>query len=300
MNTTLLINYVDQLRKERKLTQEDFIQDIVSQRQYSRYKKGINDVPFDVIIKLTDKLNFSLSKVISAFELTITNEADDVVTFFNHVIRKNLVQARQLDAHLRNKTFIKQTLRSYYKIAKLLLNYQEKDIDKDTLLKALKKELKYPRILDKTPLSDYEIYALGLIMQYDKDAIPSILDTLLTIDRLKKFVDIKDPYMVLLNQFFIIKNLGRLKRYEDVITYAEETIQFCNTHYLTYLLDKFYYYKALAYYYLQNQDAFEDVLKDTILILLCKPKQLQDRAFAMIEKDTQVSPKLFIKENLFN
>lgn len=300
MNTTLLVNYIDQLRQDRNLTQESFIDGIVSQRQYSRYKKGINDVPFDIIIKLTDRLSFPLSKVMSAFELSIANEINDVIDFFNYVVRNNVVEAHKLDAHLKNKTFINKTLSSYYKIAQCLLNYKEETIDTNTLLEELKKELKYPQILDKPTLSDYEIYALGLIMQYEKEEIPIILEKLLTINRLNKFVDVKDPYMILLNQFFIIKNLGRLKRFEDVITYADQTIKFCTKHYINYMLENLHYYKALGHYYLKQQTLFETALRDTILETLRKPKEKQDRLFAMIEKDTKINPKTFIKDRLFS
>ncbi|MFW5838513.1 MAG: helix-turn-helix domain-containing protein [Bacillota bacterium] len=299
MNTTLLINYIDQLRQKRNLRLDVFIENIISQRQYSRYKKGVNDVPFDVISKLSNRLNISLGKVITEFEFSINNEVDEVVKFFNFVVRKQLAQAKQLDTHLAYRKFINNDIRQYYKISKLLLIYYEQEINQETLLNALKKETRYPNILKNTSLSEHEIYALGLIMQYDKNMIPPILEKLLTLNQSDHFTDVKNPYVTILNQFFIIKNLGRLKRYEQVIIYADKTIQFCQESLIHYMLHKIYYYKALAYHYLDKKELFEAALKDTIIEALRKPKEEQERFFLMIEKDTKINPKSFIKDKLF-
>ncbi|MFW5838870.1 MAG: helix-turn-helix domain-containing protein, partial [Bacillota bacterium] len=179
MNTTLLINYIDGLRQKRDLSQEPFIEGIISQRQYSRYKKGDNDVPFDVIIKLAERLSLSLSEVITAFEQSVTNESRDTKDFFNYVIRRDFKQAHKYEAQLSDKQFIKSHLKIYFFIARHILRYYEKKLTAEDLLVSLKKQIKYPLILDKETLSDMEIYALGLIMQHDKKEIAKIVDKLL-------------------------------------------------------------------------------------------------------------------------
>ena len=56
MDNVKLINYMENLRYERNLTQEEYLFDVVSQRQYYRYRKGESEIPLEIIDKLANKL----------------------------------------------------------------------------------------------------------------------------------------------------------------------------------------------------------------------------------------------------
>lgn len=55
MDNVKLINYMENLRYERNLTQEEYLFDVVSQRQYYRYRKGESEIPLEIIDKLATR-----------------------------------------------------------------------------------------------------------------------------------------------------------------------------------------------------------------------------------------------------
>ena len=79
MDNVKLINYMENLRYERNLTQEEYLFDVVSQRQYYRYRKGESEISLEIIDKLANKLKIPYSRHIARYSLCCSAPDHQVV-----------------------------------------------------------------------------------------------------------------------------------------------------------------------------------------------------------------------------
>lgn len=60
-----LVTLLETIRKDRHITIEDFIEDITSVRSYYRYLSMDNEMPLDVLLRLSAKLDLNINELIS-------------------------------------------------------------------------------------------------------------------------------------------------------------------------------------------------------------------------------------------
>ncbi|MFW5794713.1 MAG: hypothetical protein ACOCV1_04435, partial [Bacillota bacterium] len=291
-------NYMENLRYDRKMTQEVYLDGVISQRQYYRYRSGESEVPFDVIIKFANKLQIPLLKLISSFQKHSETEKDIVKEYMNLVMNRELASANKLIKSRKNLMLLDEETQMFYQASKILYNFYLNKLTKQQMIFQLKQKINFLSVMKKEILHDSEIYLLGILMEYsEKDRE----DILLKIEGLRK----KDKLLLsgnaLFNSqvfFWIIKNLGRLNKLKELIIMANIAIRHSEKNYIYYLLEYFYYYKALAYYKEGLETKFEDELLKTIYVLLQLDNHKRKRFFAVIKKDTDISSKEFLIEKL--
>ncbi|MFA7075957.1 MAG: helix-turn-helix transcriptional regulator [Candidatus Izemoplasmatales bacterium] len=298
MNTVKLLNYMENLRYDRKMTQELYLQDIISQRQYYRYRNGESEVPFDVIIKFANKLQIPLLKLISSYQSSSEKEKKLVQEFLNLVINQRFDEAKQIKKKMKNLLLLDEDTHIFYYLSILLYDYCTKQISSNEMIVELKRNINFDSIMKKEILHDSEIYILGVIMEYsenDRLAIYKKIDNLWTHDKLLLGTNDSLYSQVF---FWIIKNLGRLKRYSELIKMADNAIEYAKIKRSYYSVEYFHYYKALAYLELENNAKFEEELYETILILLYMDSYKRNHFFEMIKKDTNIECKEFLIDRL--
>ena len=298
MDTVKLLNYMENLRYDRKMTQEVYLQDIVSQRQYYRYRTGESEVPFDVIIKFAIKLQIPLLKLISNYQSSSEKEKELVTQYYNLVIRKKLDEAKKIRIKVRNLSLLDDEIKIFYHISKLLLAFYTGEITSNDMIIELKKNINFENIMKKEVLHDSEIYILGIIMEFsekDRDKIYRKINKLRVNNKLLLG---NNPSLDAQVYFWIIKNLGRLNKYSELIAMAETAIALSKKEYTYYSLEYFHYYKALAHYELKETELFETELRNTIVILLFLDVYKRMHFFETIKKDTGITCKDFIIDRL--
>ena len=284
---------MENLRYDRKISQENYLDGIISQRQYYRYRSGESEVPFEVIARFAEKLNIPISGLLEQFDDEYSHENNETLKFFNMVASNDVENAYKLYQSMRNHVFISTVNGNFFRCSKILLDLYANRIIEDDLIKELKKILDYPKVMKKSAFPDDEIYMLGLMMEYSPNDRKTILKKLYEVLRNKGQLlggNVSAEYRV---YFWMIKNFGRAEQYEEVIEMCALAINKCETYYMHYLLEYFHYYKALAHQRLGNQELFEHHLVQAILNLEHRPNVQRDKFYEQIFKDTGIDPVEF-------
>lgn len=288
MDTVKLLNYMENIRYDRNITLEKYLFGVISQRQYYRYKRGETEVPFDVILKFANKLEITLIKLISSFHEEAAKQKEVIRKYINLILNNQIKEAKKLIKEKGKYIEIDDEIEFFYNVAQLFLEYRLNFLNIDDVIQKLKVNVHYDKIMNNESLHDNEIYVLGLIMEHsekDRD------DILYKINQLRINKKLLLSGNVLFNAqvyFWIIKNLGRQEKYHDVIEIAQEAIKYNKENYSTYANEYFYYYLALAYYRTNNQEAFEEALKNVILYVLRLEGRKKNHFIEMIKKDTGI------------
>lgn len=298
MDIVKLLNFMENLRYDRKMSQDNYLRDIVSQRQYYRYRNGESEVPFDVIIKFANKLQIPLLKLISSFQSSSEKEKALVQSFFNMVISKKLNEAKNLKTKMKNLLLLDDQTQIFYHLSVLLFDFYTEKISSFEMVSRLKQNTYFDNIMKKEILHDIEIYCLGIIMEYSEKDRELILKKVINLRNNGKLLLGGNPLLDSQVMFWIIKNLGRLNRFEELIIMAETALELSKNIFTYYSVEYFHYYKALGHKGLKQQEKFEDELFKTASILLYLDKHKREHFFGIIKKDTDIDCVKFLIERL--
>lgn len=288
MEITKLLFFMDNLRYARKVSQEDYLLDIVSQRQYYRYVNGDSLPPFDIIIKLSERLGMSFERLINQFIEASDDENKHVKAFFNLVISRKDSEALKLFDGFSKQRLLENANHKFIIIGKSILDYNRDRMPKHELVRILKEQIDFASIMKSEILQDLELYILGLVMQYSDEDRKPILKRILYLNKENKLYTSGNRLYISQVYFWVLKNLGVEKRYDDLLQIADDAILFAKSEYSVYLLEYFYYYKALAYYKKKDLPSFEAVLFDCISVLKVSNMRTYEHFKEMILKDTKI------------
>jgi len=103
---------------------------------------------------------------------------------------------------------------------------------------------------------------LGILLEHSQQDAKKILDKLVSLQNGNLIYALgRNLYANLQIYYWIVKNLGKLERYEDVITNSTKAIELCERNYSYYSIHRFFYFRALAKYRLDNESYKEDLNK---------------------------------------
>jgi len=295
MDNVKLINYMENLRYERNLTQEEYLFDVVSQRQYYRYRKGESEIPLEIIDKLANKLKIPYSRLIQQYMEEIQKGKKLVQEYFNLVINKKSKEAETLFTRISNKNLIDDDSKTLAKMGKILCDYHRGFYAKIELVTLLKEHMKYDELMKCEALHDFEIYLLGLVMEYSEPDREKTLDKLIHIFEQNKVLSGGNIVFNLQVLFWIVKNLGKMKKYIDLIRMSQYAIDYANDGFSVYCLEYFHYYKALAHFRTEDKISFSEELYKAIIICMYQAEDRRDKFFSTILKDTNINAYEFIK-----
>ncbi len=294
MDIVKLLNYMENLRYDRKMSQEIYLQDVISQRQYYRYRGGESEVPFEVIVKFANKLEIPLLKLISLFQTHSEKEKEIVRNYCYLIIDRRLNEASKFISKYGRMLLLDDETKKYYYLATVLNEYFLDKISISEMIDKLKLKIEFENIMKKEVLHDSELYLLGVIMQYSDDDRELIYRKIINLRKKGKLLLGNNVLYNSQLYFWITKSLGRLNKYKELIDIADEAIEYSKRNFSYYSLEHFYYFKALAYYKRNMKKDFEESLTQTIYVLLQRDQHKRDRFFEMISKDTDIDCKEFL------
>ena len=261
--------YFDHLRFEKGITQEQFVEGIISVRQYRRYLNGLSYMSHDIITKFSERLGYRPQHMILEFEREKIQETKLINQYYNLVADRAFDEAYALKKNIKIDDIDDIYNRLYYRHATHHLDYHSGKIDADKLLKLTFELIDYPHILDRNSLSSVEMVILSSLI-----SIPSFKDSEKVAERLISFADNpnniysgQSETMNVLVLFHIAEYYGKTKRYSDVISVCDRAISYSKTINSYYLLDYLYYMMSLSYYYLNNKDLHAENLYMCYVIL---------------------------------
>ena len=298
MDVVRLLNYMENLRYDRKMSQETYLSGVISQRQYYRYRSGESEVPFEVIVKFADKLGIPLLKLISTYQSSYEKEKETVITYLNLVFAMRLKEAKEFITKQKSLLFLEDEISLLYHVAVLLNDYFSQKINLESMIKGIKAKIKFQEIMKKQILHDIELYFLGLIMDFNEADREIIFQKINNLRQNGKLILGGNPLLDAQVYFWIVKNLGRMNRFVELIDIADIALDYSKKHYTYYLKEYFHYYKALAYFKTDQQDKFSEELLKTIFVLYQLDEFKRKHFMETIKKDTGIDCKSFLIDKI--
>ncbi len=296
MRTEELANYIEKLRYGRNISQEKFLYDIISLRQYQRYRNGQSIMPIEIAEKLALRLSISIEKLLYEFEEEKNEESDLVREFYNLVISKKTGQAKTMEKKFTDYVFIDEEKRIIYESAKYLVDFYCGKLSEIEMIKLQAALINYPEILINDIFTDPEILILGVIVEFSKTEREKIVNKLTSIfDKSNLLISGKNLYSFTQVIYWIAKHYGRINEYPKVLEFCNLGISYNQKNRTTYLLDRFYYYKALVYFRIEDFEEFEENLYRCILLIESEGTEEKKKSFYdIIMKDLKLNPYEFL------
>lgn len=298
MDTEKLANYLELLRYDRNIKQEDFIDGITSPRQYQRYRSGLCQIPISVISGFSKKLHIPIIDLFNQFEKQINKDNEEVSNFINFVFTGRYEEALVLYKQLDSRILLDEYLVKFLLMGHFMLEYKTDKISKSNFVSKIKSLVNFDNLMTMKILNDFESYLLGILMEYDNNNRKKILGKLYSVymnysDRYSKMGNYSELQLL----FWICKNLGKEKEYEKVISLCDKAIEICTGNRNYYLLEYFYYYRYLSNMRVGTLVDDSDLTK-CICLLQLKSESQRNKFYSIIVKDLDVDIREFIFKNL--
>ncbi len=255
--------YIDRLRLMRNLSIEEFLEDIVSSRQFRRYISGDSQMSYVILDKLSRRLGFNAENVIMEFESHKIKQSQTILSFYTFVLQKNKTEADKVKNRINQDELILETDILLYKHGEILYRHHFNGTREDELINETKHLLDYDALLKKHALSQSELHILLTLMSFESFSEPDVI-----AKKLAQYLDNNLTVVTGHNIKIVTLVLEELSRYysivedyEKMLYYADEALKYCLKIKSHYLLDTIYYFKAAAHHELKQFEKRDKALK---------------------------------------
>jgi len=292
-----LSNYLEKIRYGRKLTQEDFVDGVVSLRQYQRYRSGECEIPYEKLQQFSDKLGIPSRKLLNEFEKKKQEQLNAINEYYNVVVNKDLQQADKYRTELKQDIIIEEETQVYYRHATILHDYNQDKLSKTDAAHISAKLIDYPKILKQDYFTDIEVLVLSSLLTFlNVEQQQPILERLSELfDKQTDIITIENDIIYTMILMRLSKSYGMQKNFPQVIRVCNLGIQRGKRLKRYYLWEYFYYYKALAYFRLEDYVNYEDSLFRCYNVLHMEGNKKKIELFTgYIEKDFNINFHNFV------
>lgn len=272
-----IILYIDRLRADRNITQEDFLDGVVSMRQYRRYLKGDSSMSYSLIDQLAKRLGFDSEMILLELESEKLKQTQQINNLYNLVVSRNLEKAYQLFQEVDYDRIISENDQLLYNHAVNMFNYFVGKVSQKQTIDRTKELIELPKLLKKKAISSSELLVLVSFFFFDEykeinviaEKLASYIENNITI---VTGHNIKVVTLVLeeLSKYFSIS-----ENYEKMLYYALEGIKYANTVRSYYLLETLYFFAAAASFELDLIKQRNEYLKKCYIILMIEGNELK-------------------------
>jgi len=262
--------YIESLRKSRKISREDFVENIMSIRQYQRHLKGETSISNDKIFLLVDKLEMDFFDIYNSYVRKDETEYKNIYNIYSQIVNLDYKKAHQLIIKTDKNSIHSNYNKSFYNYCKITVQNKLRLISDSMAINKLKANIDYPECLDIKILNSVELITLisisGHLLEKDKD------------DRIANFL-----YDILINRKLLVgreldntmpsifattcKLLGILGEHKKVLEISQEGIEFCFKNQILNSLVHLLYYKSLALLNLVRKDEAIQTAKRAFMLL---------------------------------
>lgn len=302
MNTMELCNYLEKIRVGRKMTQEAMLHGIVSIRTYQRYRNGTGDLPYEKLEMFAERLGIPSKKLLYEFEKEKNTQLRQVNALYNAAANRDVESFKKLKNELNFDLIIEEETKKLYQHSLLTYDWLNNKISDQEAFTDASRLIGYPEILKHDFITDVEALIMSAILdmldlEKQEPLIKKLSELYENDDGIMKSSD------SLIIQAFIIRRLikyyGLKKNFPQVIKFSEIAIKKGQSIRQYYLWDYFYYYKALAYFRLEDFIKFEESLFRCYSVLHMEGNYKKIEKFtSWIEKDFNVNFDMFVLRHL--
>lgn len=222
--------YLEELRKSRNIPPQEFVDGIMSYRQYRRYINNECSIPNDKFIQLIEKCQIDIYEFTKGYEKQSEILNSKLKLVYDSIRIKDFKKATVLHESIDKNLLSSKYLENYYVFNEVTLQYNKSNISELTALNRLKTLIDYPNCLNKENLGFIELISLLHIIYLSKDS-----DDLIKVgDYLYKYL-IRDDFYILgtdsnvLTSIYsgVTRILLRTKRIEEALVISKKGIRYC-------------------------------------------------------------------------
>lgn len=272
-----IILFIDRLRADRNITQEDFLHGVVSMRQYRRYLRGDSSMSYSLIEQLAKRLGFDSEMIILELETEKLKQTQQISNLYNLVVSRSLEKAYQQFQTIDYDRIISEKDQLLYNHSVNMFNFFSGKVNQKLTIERTKDLIELPKLLKKKAMSSSELLTLVSFFFFDEykeiniiaEKLASYIENNITI---VTGHNIKVVTLVLeeLSRYFSIS-----ENYEKMLYYAEEGIKYANTVRSYYLLETLYFFAAAASFELDLIKQRNDYLKKCYIVLMIEGNEVK-------------------------
>ncbi|MBN3490524.1 helix-turn-helix transcriptional regulator [Acholeplasma equirhinis] len=289
--------FLEKMRFLRGISQEEFTEGIISNRQYQRYVRGESPMPYHLIDLFAERLNVRKEQLLLEFDNHTLKETMNIINYFQAVSNRDMDQINHYKSLIDPEYIIEPDNRKTYQLTKLNEDYILNKISQEQYKLGLLKLIEYPKILSQTAMSYFEVNVLSKLIDF-----VSTDEQNLIAQKIGNYLENPDliwsgnqivTFNVLI--FRLARYYGIKEDYKSVITYSNLGIKMNTRSKSLNNLDYYFYFLALSYFRLNDQDKFKENLYKCYGALIANNNQSRMQFFTqVIEKDFKINYKEFI------
>ncbi len=279
--------FIDKLRMDRNFSQENFLHDIISLRQYRRYLSGDSTLSYVILDKLAKKLGFDAEYIIMELETEKVKQMQIINELYNSVVSKNFHLTKDLLNKIDSKNLISENTILLYKHSINFLNFFNNKSSEIETINKTKHLIGLDKLLSKKALSTSELVILTSLFQFDNynekhvvaEKLASYLDNNITI------VSGHNIKVLALALHEISRYFSIALNYEKMYYYANEGIKYSIRIKSYYLLDSFYYFAGAASHELGEYERRNSLFTQCLGVSIMENNDLKINRYSYLLKE---------------
>lgn len=298
MDTIGFTNFIENLRYARGMSQEEFLHDVISIRQYQRYRNGTSEISMDCIERMSNKLGIETRKLLADFQHEKFREKELVEEYYNSVVYKKNEDIQRLEQYFNNYNFLDKTNYEVHILASILNQYLLNNINKENFLNKLYELINYPKVLEYKILRDVEVIGLMVLFQHNKNESPRIIKLIKKLNENHNLLASGQSYFVMVMfQYFVAIDFIDNEEYQHAVDYCNKALDLLNKKHSDYGLYLIYYQLARSYYNMGKTDMFRETLYKCILqTRINSSSNLLSQIEILIKEDYNIDADSFLLE----
>ncbi len=289
--------FFDNVRLSRGLTQEEFVFDIVSMRQYRRYLSGECKISQTVVRQFSERLGLKPEHIIMDYEASKVDETQLVIDFYNYAANYDYENANRMRKSINLNLLEERVNRIFYEHTCAFLDYQTKKITEFEFIQKNIELVNYPEILNYYKISGIELVIMGSLLNH-----VGFKDREMLADKIKSIL--MNPKIIIggyiqSHKFLCVQMVARYYgingEFQKVIDLCEHAIKQLKKIRLYYMFDYCYYYISLAYDALGNIPARDEAIFRCYSVIMAENNPAKLKKFTdLIEADYKINLKSYM------
>lgn len=277
--------FIDNIRSSRNISREDFVEGILSTRQFQRYIKGDSSISIEKILMLVDKLELEFFSTYNRFLKSSNKEHNMINELYNHITLMEFKESYDLILNYKDYNFTSTYYKKLFDLYVIITEHRLLRISRAMAIQYFEESIDYPTCMNNDVLNYIELTSLLYMAQIvtEKKKRKNIMNKLYRVLKDHKISDFgeKDAKMAVVYSVFS-KLLGSQEKYNEVIFLTKKGINLCELHKTTNSLAHLYYYCSLGYRGLNNLEEALKYVRKTFFTLEIENNTKKYEAFVKI------------------
>ncbi len=257
-----LIIYIDHLRSLKNISQDQFVEGVISLRQYHRYIAGKSSFPYSLFEPLSKKLNISFDIILENFQMDKKLENKLIIEYYHATLNHNLDLAETIKRKINTSNFYSNPSLLLYNHTEDLCLFERNQISDIEMLSRTLSLIDYPNVLNVALLNIYEFLILSSLLTAntfkDKTTLYHKLVSIINDDTM--VLTNKHHSVYLLSLYRLSRYSSSIENYEDSIKFAKMIVAYNKEIHSFLYLDHAYLLIAVGYHRLNKISLFHKSL----------------------------------------